>query len=79
MGGIGEYAFEEHGIVELDGKLLEAGRVSWETIGCSCSVHIHFQKQEEASQTEPLWVFLCRYISFYSLYGRKDVSPSMVK
>lgn len=32
MGGIGEYAFEEHGIVELDGKLLEAGRVSWKPL-----------------------------------------------
>lgn len=35
LGRAEEYALEEGGIVELDGELLEARKVSGENIGCS--------------------------------------------
>lgn len=44
LGRTGEYALEEGGILELDGELLEAGKVSWGNIGCSCCIIVFLQE-----------------------------------
>lgn len=85
MGRIGEYAQEEGGILELDGELLEAGKVSgkyWMFLLYSCilsraSTSDHCQRVILC--TEQLWIVFCFcVVTFYGLCERARICPYVV-
>lgn len=58
-------------MLELDGELLEAGKVLWGNIGCSCCILILLQEhlllttvRERSSVLSHCGYFLCFYVSF---------------
>lgn len=72
-------------MLELDGELLEAVKLSWGNIGCSSCILTCLQRastfnhcQRAVLCTEPLWKFFCFYVSSYGLCEREKVCPHVV-